>query len=389
MELVPGEDLAERLARGPLPSTRRWTSARQIAEALEAAHEQGVIHRDLKPANVKLTPDGQVKVLDFGLAKALARGGLGGLGQPVALADDDLRGTVAGVVLGTAAYMSPEQARGRSIAAPTSGPSAACSTRCSPARSVRGRDDLGHAGRRAARRRPTGTRCPPRLPRRPCGSSGAVSIGTRRAAARHRRGARRAVARIAGGRDRRRFGERPGSRRRRGRARERFILAIALAAVVAAAVAGWFAARRGGTTRSTRGPGRDPPAGWAGVRGLCQLHRKPHAVSRRNTHDFFLQRGGRTTRAPRAVVGVRVLATFGGNRWSDLSLLVSGRSQPGILRRREVEARRPGRRGADDDLRGRRGARRNVERTRRHPASRRRLKRRSCASQRAVGNPPR
>ena len=83
MEMVPGEDLAERLTRGPLTIDEALDTARQIAEAFEAAHEQGVIHRDLKPANVKLTPDGQVKVLDFGLAKALVRRGLGGSIEPV------------------------------------------------------------------------------------------------------------------------------------------------------------------------------------------------------------------------------------------------------------------------------------------------------------------
>ncbi len=71
MELVPGEDLAERLKRGPLPLDEALAIARQIAEALEEAHEKGIVHRDLKPANVKLTPDGKVKVLDFGLAKAM------------------------------------------------------------------------------------------------------------------------------------------------------------------------------------------------------------------------------------------------------------------------------------------------------------------------------
>ena len=73
LELVPGEDLAERLKRGPLPVDEAIEVARQIAEALEEAHERGVVHRDLKPANVKLTPDGKVKVLDFGLAKAWSR----------------------------------------------------------------------------------------------------------------------------------------------------------------------------------------------------------------------------------------------------------------------------------------------------------------------------
>ena len=71
MELVEGETLADRIARGPIPLDEALPIAQQIAEALEAAHEQGIIHRDLKPANIKVTPDGTVKVLDFGLAKAL------------------------------------------------------------------------------------------------------------------------------------------------------------------------------------------------------------------------------------------------------------------------------------------------------------------------------
>jgi Tol biopolymer transport system component len=115
MEMVPGEDLAERLARGPLTIDEAVDTARQIAEALEAAHEQGVIHRDLKPANVKLTPDGQVKVLDLGLAKALvgeASGDPSNLSLSPTLTTE---GTVAGALLGTAAYMSPEQAKARPV----------------------------------------------------------------------------------------------------------------------------------------------------------------------------------------------------------------------------------------------------------------------------------
>ena len=111
MELVPGEDLAQRLARGPLAVDEALRVATGIAEALEAAHEQGIIHRDLKPANVQLAPDGAVKVLDFGLAKALqpAPSSATSLSQSPTLTTP---ATMVGVILGTAAYMSPEQARG-------------------------------------------------------------------------------------------------------------------------------------------------------------------------------------------------------------------------------------------------------------------------------------
>jgi Tol biopolymer transport system component len=113
LELVPGETLSERLAAGPLPPREGIEVMRQVAEALEAAHEQGIIHRDLKPANVKVTPSGKVKVLDFGLAKALGT-------EP---SSPDMShsptitsaGTRHGVILGTAAYMSPEQARGKPL----------------------------------------------------------------------------------------------------------------------------------------------------------------------------------------------------------------------------------------------------------------------------------
>ena len=114
MELVPGEDLATRLARGPMPVKEALVVARQIAEALEAAHEQGVIHRDLKPANILLDAGDQVKVLDFGLAKAFEPDG--GANRASSLSPTVTSGgTMAGVILGTAAYMSPEQAKGRAV----------------------------------------------------------------------------------------------------------------------------------------------------------------------------------------------------------------------------------------------------------------------------------
>jgi tetratricopeptide (TPR) repeat protein len=115
LELVDGPTIADRMARGAVPLDEALRIAKQIAEALEAAHEQGIIHRDLKPANIKLRPDATVKVLDFGLAKAL---------EPISAMSADTTAsptittptmTRAGVILGTAAYMSPEQARGKPV----------------------------------------------------------------------------------------------------------------------------------------------------------------------------------------------------------------------------------------------------------------------------------
>jgi len=125
MELVEGDDLSQRIARGAIPVEEALPIARQIVEALQAAHEQGIVHRDLKPANIRIRADGAVKVLDFGLAKAMdagsgASGGAGGLeNSPTLTTPAHLRDgyggqamTQAGMILGTAAYMSPEQARG-------------------------------------------------------------------------------------------------------------------------------------------------------------------------------------------------------------------------------------------------------------------------------------
>jgi serine/threonine protein kinase len=113
MELIEGDTLRDRIKSGPIPVEEALKLALQMAEALEAAHEKGVIHRDLKPANIKVTPDGKVKILDFGLAKAY----VGDQGN-VNLADSptiSAAATQQGVILGTAAYMSPEQARGKPV----------------------------------------------------------------------------------------------------------------------------------------------------------------------------------------------------------------------------------------------------------------------------------
>src|SRR5262245_44966657 len=120
LKLVEGPTLADRIAQGALPLDEALPIARQIVEALEAAHEQAIIHRDLKPANIKLRPDGAVKVLDFGLAKALSRAEQDSsavrpdvTASPTIISPATM--TSAGVILGTAAYMSPEQARGKAV----------------------------------------------------------------------------------------------------------------------------------------------------------------------------------------------------------------------------------------------------------------------------------
>ena len=122
MELVEGDDLTQRIARGPIPIDETMAIAGQIADALEAAHDRGVVHRDLKPANIKLADGANVKVLDFGLAKALDTMEGGGFSRRQAEAEASALPTIttpamtrAGVILGTAAYMSPEQARGRVV----------------------------------------------------------------------------------------------------------------------------------------------------------------------------------------------------------------------------------------------------------------------------------
>src|SRR6476660_6713530 len=116
MELVEGDDLSQRISRGAIPLDEALPIAKQIADALEAAHDQGIIHRDLKPANVKVRPDGTVKVLDFGLAKAMepAAGSSPSMSMSPTITTPAMM-TGVGMILGTAAYMSPEQARGKAV----------------------------------------------------------------------------------------------------------------------------------------------------------------------------------------------------------------------------------------------------------------------------------
>src|SRR5512139_1971255 len=111
MELVEGPTLADRIKQGPIPLEESLEIARQIADALEAAHEKGIVHRDLKPGNIKIRPDGTVKVLDFGLAKVEETAAVSLETSPTL----SVAQTAAGVLLGTAAYMSPEQARGKPV----------------------------------------------------------------------------------------------------------------------------------------------------------------------------------------------------------------------------------------------------------------------------------
>ena len=119
MELIAGEDLAQRISRGAIPLEEALPIARQIVDALEAAHEAGIVHRDLKPANISVRADGTVKVLDFGLAKAVqtaeVAGLTGGSQRAISPTITSPAMTQAGIILGTAAYMSPEQAKGKVV----------------------------------------------------------------------------------------------------------------------------------------------------------------------------------------------------------------------------------------------------------------------------------
>ncbi len=249
MEMVPGEDLAERLARGPLTIDEAVDAARQIAEALEAAHEQGVIHRDLKPANVKLTPEGQVKVLDLGLAKALVGEASGDTTNLSLSPTMTTEGTVAGTLLGTAAYMSPEQAKARTVDRRAdvwafgcvffemlTGKKAFAGDGISETLASVLRDDVDWDALPAATpaaavrvlRRCLDRNVKMRL--RDIGEARVALSPESLEAATDGDWVNGPAAAAAG-----------------SRGRERILLAIALAAVVAAAVAGWFAAHRGET----------------------------------------------------------------------------------------------------------------------------------------------
>ena len=250
MEMIPGENLAERLARGPLTIDEAVDAARQIAEALEAAHEQGVIHRDLKPANVKLTPEGQIKVLDLGLAKALVGEASGDTTNLSLSPTMTTEGTVAGTLLGTAAYMSPEQAKARTVDRRAdvwafgcvffemlTGKKAFAGDGISETLASVLRDEVNWDALPAAT--PTAAL---RVLRRSLDRNVKMrlrDIGEARVAL-----SPESLEAAAGGDS----ANGPAVASAASRTRERFILAIALAAVVAAAVAGWFAAHRGEMT---------------------------------------------------------------------------------------------------------------------------------------------
>ena len=168
LELVDGPTLADRIDEGPLPLDDALAIARQIADALEAAHDQGIVHRDLKPANIKVRDDGTVKLLDFGLAKALAAGasevgvaggtgGLAGLTHSPTITTPAM--TAMGVILGTAPYMSPEQAKGRAADKRSDVWAFGCSTRCWPAGARSKARMSATPWRRCCEANPTGALC--------------------------------------------------------------------------------------------------------------------------------------------------------------------------------------------------------------------------------------
>ena len=191
LELVEGDTLAERIATGPIPISEALTIARQIADALEAAHEKGIVHRDLKPANIKITPDGVVKVLDFGLAKA-ASGDASGpdLTQSPTVT---IGGTRDGVILGTAAYMSPEQARGKPVDKRTDIWAFGCVLyeMLTGRAGVRRRHDLGHHRRNSRARSGLAGAAGGDAARRHAVAAAMPRQGSEAPAARHRRRADR------------------------------------------------------------------------------------------------------------------------------------------------------------------------------------------------------
>ena len=236
MELVEGEDLSAIIARGPIPVAEALPMAKQIAEALEAAHEHGIVHRDLKPANIKVRADGTVKVLDFGLARASDPRRGQSAGESVDGDDVSPAMTQEGVILGTAGYMSPEQARGdRPTSVRTSGPSARVVWEMLTGPSALRRRDRHRGDRRRNQGRAGLQRAAGQHAAWPAPAARAVPRArSQTAAPRHRRGAHRAHAG-------RRAARRPCRRRRRDRPVVMLLLALgALGVAAAAGMAGWI-----------------------------------------------------------------------------------------------------------------------------------------------------
>ena len=330
LELVEGEDLAERLKRGSIPTDEALGIATQIADALAAAHEKGIVHRDLKPANVKLTPDGKVKVLDFGLAKAYAEDAAPDSGADLSRSPTLAHGgTLAGVILGTAAYMAPEQAKGGAVDKRADiwafgcvlyemlagrRPFVGASVSDTLAEVLKGEPDWTQAAGQHPSRDP-----PP--------AAALPGEGSRQAARRHRRRAARA---------RGRAGRLAGRRRR---------AASDLAVAGAPGVGGGPGAPRGGRHRARR-PRAARSAGAGDARGD---HDAPDARSRLardltgRPGDRFRLHERRAVRPVAPVVGVGVGPAPARHRRRGLSVLVAERPVPRVLfRRRQAQADRPG-----------------------------------------------
>ncbi len=192
LEFVEGETLAARLARGPLPLHDAFEVGQQIAAGVEAAHESGVVHRDLKPGNVMITPSGAVKVLDFGLARTGATEGAGSDPNLSASPTMTFMGTQAGVILGTAAYMSPEQARGRMVDRRTDIWSFGCVLfECLTGKQAFEGETVSDVVARILEREPDWSALPAHDTAAPARPAAALSAqGRARAPARHRRGPR-------------------------------------------------------------------------------------------------------------------------------------------------------------------------------------------------------
>ena len=357
LELVEGPTLADRLATGPLPVDEAIAVALQIVDALDAAHEQGVVHRDLKPANIKLRPDGTVKVLDFGLARlahADAVSGTDAIAPPTITSPAAMTG--AGVILGTAAYMSPEQAKGRTADARSD----VWAFGCVFYEMLTGKRPF--PGEDVAETLAAVLRGEPDLNALPASTPQAV-----RRLLEHclRKDRRRRLAAIADVHLELEEAKAPDTLARRDVFRPGWAFAAVAALLVASTAAmlrGWFASTPAADPIRFTIPASDK-AMFGGPRGPVRRNRHRHAAF--NLAQWTPRGLRRRGRRASSTVAASSRYVFGDchprHRWRLVSILVVGQSRDRLLRGRQAQERPALRWISEDPVRRSGGARRNVE----------------------------